>query len=68
MDIPYIGTLADGRCYVEGPSRTSLRIAEMDSVQAAVAMVTDRLPPHCGPAFIGSSEELAVYERAQDSR
>jgi hypothetical protein len=36
-DIPYIGTLGDGRYYVEGPSRTSPRIAETDSAQAAVA-------------------------------
>lgn len=67
-DIPYIGTLGDGRYYVEGPSRTSPRIAETDSAQAAVAMVIDRLPPHCGPAFIGNAEELAAYERARDSR
>ncbi|RSN50937.1 hypothetical protein DMH12_23660 [Streptomyces sp. WAC 04229] len=65
-DIPYIGTLADGRYYVEGPSRTSPRIAETDDAQAAVAMVVDRLPPHCGPAFLGNAEELAAYERARD--
>ncbi|MER6678321.1 DUF6193 family natural product biosynthesis protein [Streptomyces sp. NPDC000983] len=66
-DIPYIGTL-DGRYYVEGPSRTSPRIAETDSARAAVAMVVDRLPPGCGPAFIGSAEELAAYERERDGR
>ncbi|MEV8021297.1 DUF6193 family natural product biosynthesis protein [Streptomyces sp. NPDC086554] len=67
-DIPFIGALGDGRYYVEGPSRTSPRIAETDSAPSAVAMVVDRLPPHCGPAFIGHAEELAAYERAQDSR
>ncbi len=67
-DIPYIGTLGDGRYYVEGPSRTSPRIAETDSAQAAVAMVVDRLPSHCGPAFIGNAEELAAYERSRDNR
>ncbi|WP_234048649.1 DUF6193 family natural product biosynthesis protein [Streptomyces liliifuscus] len=67
-DIPYIGTLGDGRYYVEGPSRSSPRIAETDSAQAAVAMVIDQLPPHCGPAFIGSAEELAAHERARDNR
>ncbi|WP_438306343.1 DUF6193 family natural product biosynthesis protein [Streptomyces sp. HUAS TT11] len=67
-DIPYIGTLRDGRYYVEGPSRTSPRIAETDSAQAAVAMVIDRRPPHCGPAFIGNAEELGAYERAQGNR
>ncbi|MFF8911498.1 DUF6193 family natural product biosynthesis protein [Streptomyces olivaceoviridis] len=45
----------------------SPRIAGTDSAQAAVAMVVDRLPPHCGPAFIGNAEELAAYERARDS-
>ncbi|MGW1374493.1 DUF6193 family natural product biosynthesis protein [Streptomyces sp. NPDC002446] len=67
-DIPYIGTLRDGQYYVEGPSRSSPRIAETDSAQAAVAMVIDRLPPHCGPAFIGSAEELTAYEKARGSR
>ncbi|MET8723833.1 DUF6193 family natural product biosynthesis protein [Streptomyces misionensis] len=67
-DIPYIGTLRDRRYYIEGPSRTSPRIAETDSAQAAVMMVVDRLPPHCGPAFIGNAEELAAYERARDKR
>lgn len=66
-DIPYIGTLGDGRYYVEGPSRSSPRIAETDSARAAVAMVIDRLPPGCGPAFLGNAEELAVHERARDS-
>ncbi|WP_256259507.1 DUF6193 family natural product biosynthesis protein [Streptomyces mirabilis] len=67
-DIPGIGTLRDGRYYVEGPSWSSPRIAEADSEQAAVAMVIDRLSPHCGPAFIGSAEELAAYEKARDNR
>ncbi|MFJ8596949.1 DUF6193 family natural product biosynthesis protein [Streptomyces sp. NPDC093598] len=67
-DLPYIGTLGDGRYYVDGPSRTSPRIAETDSAQAAVAMVVDRLPPHCGPAFIGNAEELAAYERSRGKR
>ncbi|MFJ7272003.1 DUF6193 family natural product biosynthesis protein [Streptomyces sp. NPDC099050] len=67
-DIPYIGTLRDGRYYVEGPSRSSPRIAETDSAQDAVAMVIDRLPPGCGAAFIGNAGELAAYEKARDSR
>ncbi|MCI3276165.1 DUF6193 family natural product biosynthesis protein [Streptomyces cylindrosporus] len=65
-DIPYIGTLRDGRYYVEGPSRSSPRIAETDSAQAAVTTVVDRLPPHCGPAFIGNAEELAAYESSMN--
>ncbi|MFI7082162.1 DUF6193 family natural product biosynthesis protein [Streptomyces anulatus] len=67
-DIPYIGTLSGGRHYVEGPHRSAPRIAETDSAQAAVAMVIDRLPPRCGPAFIGNAGELAAYEKARDSR
>ncbi|MEV5613637.1 DUF6193 family natural product biosynthesis protein [Streptomyces sp. NPDC052225] len=62
-DIPYVRTLGDGRYTVEGPSRSSPRIAETDSARAAVATVVDRLPPHCGPAFIGNAEELAAFER-----
>ncbi|MFF3554209.1 DUF6193 family natural product biosynthesis protein [Streptomyces tsukubensis] len=67
-DIPYIGTLSDGRYYVEGPSRSSPRIAETDSAQGAVAMVIGRLLPGCGPAFTGNAGELAAYERAKNSR
>ncbi|MEU9731565.1 DUF6193 family natural product biosynthesis protein [Streptomyces sp. NPDC048002] len=67
-DVPYIGTLTDSRYYVEGPSRSSRRIAETDSAQVAVAMVVDRLPPGCGPAFVGDARELAAHEKARDSR
>ncbi|MCP9945290.1 DUF6193 family natural product biosynthesis protein [Streptomyces somaliensis] len=66
-DVPYIGILRDGRYRVEGPKRTDPRIAETDNARAAVAVVVDRLPPHCGPAFIGDAEELAAHERARDS-
>ncbi len=67
-DVPYIGTLGDGRYYVEGPSRRSPRIAVTDSARAAVAMVVDRLPPGCGPAFVGNAGELAAHERARGGR
>jgi hypothetical protein len=30
-------------------------------------MVIERLLPVCGPAFVGSAEELAAYERARNS-
>ncbi|WP_344322212.1 DUF6193 family natural product biosynthesis protein [Streptomyces macrosporus] len=56
-DIPYTGTLRDGRYHVEGPHRSSPRIAETDSVKTALAMVIDRLPPGCGPAFVGTDVE-----------
>ncbi|WP_030198722.1 DUF6193 family natural product biosynthesis protein [Streptomyces sp. NRRL S-87] len=64
-DLPYIGTTGDGRYYVEGPHRSSPRIAETDSAVAAVAMVIDRLPPQCGPAFVGTSDEFAAHEKAR---
>ncbi|QKW10817.1 hypothetical protein HUT18_12400 [Streptomyces sp. NA04227] len=67
-DIPYIGTLGSGRYRVDGPNRNSPRIAETDSAQAAVALVLERLPPDCGPAFIGNAEELAAYEKAHNGR
>ncbi|MFI7083093.1 DUF6193 family natural product biosynthesis protein [Streptomyces anulatus] len=66
-DIPYIGTLRDGRYYVEGPHRSRPRISGTDSAQAAVAMVIDRLPPRYGSACIGNAGELATYEKARDS-
>ncbi|MGP3683374.1 DUF6193 family natural product biosynthesis protein [Streptomyces sp. IBSNAI002] len=65
-DIPYIGTMRDGRYYVEGPHRSSPRIAETASAEAAVALVIDRLPPGCGPAFIGNAEALAEYGKERD--
>ncbi|WP_393074443.1 DUF6193 family natural product biosynthesis protein [Streptomyces sp. LN704] len=67
-DIPYIGTLADGRYYVEGPSRRSPRITETHSARAAVAMAVDRLPPDRRPAFIGTATELAAFEKARENR
>ncbi|MFH8574317.1 DUF6193 family natural product biosynthesis protein [Streptomyces sp. NPDC017993] len=67
-NIPYIGTLGDGRYYVEGPSRSSPRIALTDSAQVAVAIFVERLPPHCGPAFVGSADELAAYEQSTEAR
>ncbi|MFJ4824139.1 DUF6193 family natural product biosynthesis protein [Streptomyces bacillaris] len=67
-DIPYIGTLRDSRYFVEGPHRSGPRIAETDSAQATVAMVIDRLPPRCGPAFIHTARELPAYEAQAESR
>ncbi|MGW1894206.1 DUF6193 family natural product biosynthesis protein [Streptomyces sp. NPDC002004] len=66
-DIPYIGTLGVDRYCVDGPSRSSPRIAETHSAQAAVRMVIERLPPGCGPSFVGDAEELAAYEKARGS-
>ncbi|MFE1954296.1 DUF6193 family natural product biosynthesis protein [Streptomyces sp. NPDC059524] len=65
-DVPYIGPTAAGPghagpYYVEGPSRTQ-KIGRADTAQEAIAMVVERLPSNCGPAFHGTPEELAVYE------
>ncbi|MFH8409083.1 DUF6193 family natural product biosynthesis protein [Streptomyces sp. NPDC018019] len=65
-DVPYIGPTAAGPghagpYYVEGPSRTQ-KIGKADTAQEAVAMVVERLPANCGPAFNGTSEELEAYE------
>jgi hypothetical protein len=68
-DVPYIGPAVagpdhTGPYYVEGPLRTQ-KVGEAATAQEAVAMVVERLPPNCGSAFNGTSEELAEYERMQ---
>ena len=55
-DIPYIGPTRDGY-RVEGPLRTEMVGLAAGAAQA-VAMVVERLPANCGPAFIGTPEEL----------
>ncbi|WP_198653714.1 DUF6193 family natural product biosynthesis protein [Actinocorallia populi] len=59
-DIPYIGPAKDGY-RVEGLLRTETIGPAADAAQA-VAMVVERLPANCGPAFIGTPEELAAHE------
>jgi hypothetical protein len=66
-DIPYVAPAKDGRFLVSGPSRAE-SVGHADTVEGAIAMVVERLPPDCGPAFVGTSEELAAYERARDTR
>ncbi|WP_372407526.1 DUF6193 family natural product biosynthesis protein [Streptomyces luteireticuli] len=66
-DVPYIGPLAAGRqhagrYYVAGPSRTE-KVGVAATAREAVAMVVERLPAGCGPAFVGTPEELAEHER-----
>jgi hypothetical protein len=60
-DIPYIRPPANGTYLVSGPLRNET-IGPAATAQDAVAMVVDRLPAGCGPAFVGSSDELAAYE------
>lgn len=60
-DIPYISPAAGGGYLVEGPSRSET-VGPAATATQAVAMVAERLPPGCGPAFVGSPEDLAAHE------
>src|SRR6185437_4077008 len=60
-DIPYILPAAAGTYWVSGPLRDET-IGPAATAQDAVAMVVDRLPAGCGPAFVGTPEELAAHE------
>ncbi|MEU8521216.1 DUF6193 family natural product biosynthesis protein [Streptomyces sp. NPDC048577] len=66
-DIPYAGPSRDGGYRVEGPSRSQY-VGEAASAHEAIAMVIERLPRGCGPAFNGTAVELAAYEGKQDIR
>jgi hypothetical protein len=59
-DIPYIGPTKDGYM-VQGPLR-SQTVGPAATAADAIAMVVERLPPNCGPAFIGTPDELAAHE------
>ncbi|MGI5325038.1 DUF6193 family natural product biosynthesis protein [Actinomadura nitritigenes] len=59
-DIPYIQP-ARGGYWVSGPLRTET-VGPAATAAQAVYMVVERLPPNCGPAFIGTPEELAAHE------
>lgn len=59
-DIPYIQPTRDAY-WVSGPSR-SQTVGPADSAAQAVAMVIERLPANCGPAFLSAPEELAAHE------
>lgn len=59
-DIPYV--IPDAGAYlVAGPLRNET-VGPAATAQEAVAMVIQRLPAGCGPAFIGTPEELAAHE------
>ncbi|MFE5162987.1 DUF6193 family natural product biosynthesis protein [Streptomyces sp. NPDC056697] len=62
-DIPYIQPAAEGGYWVSGPLRTESVGPAATSAQA-VTMVVERLPPGCGPAFVGTPEELAIHDAA----
>ncbi|WP_257002399.1 DUF6193 family natural product biosynthesis protein [Streptomyces sp. WZ.A104] len=63
-DIPYIQPSAGGSYWVSGPLR-SQTVGPAETVGEAVAMVLERLPVGCGPAFLGTPEELAAHEAMQ---
>ncbi|WP_308118142.1 DUF6193 family natural product biosynthesis protein [Streptomyces buecherae] len=62
-DIPYVQPDADGGYRVSGPDRGET-VGFAATAQDAVAMVVQRLPAGCGPAFVGTPEELAAHEAA----
>ncbi|MEU9123528.1 DUF6193 family natural product biosynthesis protein [Streptomyces sp. NPDC048506] len=62
-DIPYIRPARGGGYWVSGPLRHE-SVGPATTVEEAVAMVVERLPPGCGPAFVGTPEELAAHEAA----
>ena len=65
-DVPYIQPAADGGYWVSGPRRSEV-VGPAATPQEAIAMVIERLPPNCGPAFVGTSAELEAHEAAASS-
>ncbi|MCG0291104.1 DUF6193 family natural product biosynthesis protein [Streptomyces sp. PSAA01] len=63
-DIPYIEPAAEGSYWVSGPLR-SQTVGPAQTPEQAIAMVVERLPANCGPAFLGTPEELAAHEAAR---
>ncbi|WP_229711826.1 DUF6193 family natural product biosynthesis protein [Streptomyces daqingensis] len=63
-DIPYIAPGAQGTYWVSGPLRSEC-VGRAATVREAIALVVDRLPRDCGPAFMGTPEELAAHEAQQ---
>lgn len=66
-DIPYILPAAGDTYWVGGPHRDQA-VGRAATAEEAVAMVVRRLPAGCGPAFLGTCEELAVHEGATEQR
>lgn len=62
-DVPYVAPAAGGGYMVLGPNRDET-VGRATTPAQAVAMVVERLPSDCGPAFVGTSEELAAHERS----
>lgn len=62
-EVPYIQPAAEGEYWVSGPLRSE-SVGPAATAQQAVTMVVDRLPPNCGPALVGTREELAAHDTA----
>ncbi|MEU8672718.1 DUF6193 family natural product biosynthesis protein [Streptomyces anulatus] len=62
-DIPYIQPAAAGGYWISGPLR-SQTVGPAETAEQAVAMVVEHLPTGCGPAFLGTPDELAAHEQA----
>lgn len=62
-DIPYILPAPNGEYWVSGPLRDE-SVGPAATPAQAIMMVVERLPPGCGPAFVGTPEELAVHDAA----
>ncbi|UQA92202.1 DUF6193 family natural product biosynthesis protein [Streptomyces halobius] len=62
-DIPEIQPARGGGYWISGPLRHEL-VGPATTKGEAVAMVVERLPLGCGPAFAETPEELADYEAA----
>lgn len=65
-DIPYIQPARGGGYRVSGPLRGEF-VGPAATPEQAVTMVVERLPPGCGPAFVGTPEELALHEATNQS-
>jgi hypothetical protein len=63
-DIPYIVPAAGGGYWVLGPSRSEW-VGQVNAAEHAVALVVERFPADCAPAFVGTPEELAIYEASR---
>lgn len=64
-DLPYISPGKDGTYWVLGPSRNET-VGQVATVAQAIAMLVERLPAGCGPAFLGTPQELAEHETSSD--
>jgi hypothetical protein len=56
-DLPFIQHLPGGRYLVAGPTRSTV-IGEADDPAAAIALLVAALPAECGPAVVGTVDDL----------